>query len=104
MSKVTIDPENQHEINRLVILLTKNGWRPTQTHGLRDALREIAKPAIPEPMGRAAVVEDFDGRRWVSWRQGACHHKCPWQLVEIDAVEHRDYVDIDVAKVLFDGA
>jgi len=97
---VVIDPEDRDQVARLVVLLGEHGWRPTEAHGLRAALREFADPKPPkpdEPTGWGAVVEDRDG--WY------------WTLVAPDSAAwanyghngYRKWSEVDAVRVLSEG-
>ena len=104
---VVIDPENPKQIERLVACLD---YRINDDADmLQAALREFANPPKPkpeEPKGHLAIVEDTAGKRWVSMRdprEDLEFHDQPWMLAELDTDEFRNYADIDVAEVVYEG-
>jgi hypothetical protein len=108
---VVIDPEDREQVDRLRDLIFRHPQQDVRRDDLgydetTAALREFANPTPPkpaEPMGRAAVVEDTQGVLWVSWRSGLGEHVRPWERLEMDVEEWRDYADIAVASVRFGG-
>ena len=65
---------------------------------------QAPKPKPEEPLSPGAIVKDADGVRWVSWREeGMAHHERPWQRLELDTDEQRDYRNISAVAVLFNG-
>lgn len=100
---VVIDPEDSGQVNRLVGLLAERGWIATQSHGLRDALRELAKPPKPaEPTGLGAVVEDANGSQYVRL---ATKDDAPWHLQPEGPIgfNAHPYHEIDAVRVLSEG-
>lgn len=104
---VVVDPEDREQVERLTRIFMDDHDSGDETADMQAALREFANPTPPkpdEPMGLGAVVEDAEGTRWVSWRSGLnYHHSRPWQRLEMDTDEWRDYEEIPVASVLFEG-
>lgn len=102
---VVIDPEDREAVERLTDLY----WETVNEEAIADlqaALREFANPEPPkpdEPMRPGAIIKDADGVRWVSWRQDSCGHSRPWQRLEMDTDEYRDYKDISATEVLYEG-
>lgn len=111
---VEIDPEDREQVERLVDLLRNSGgfrgvMGAAAAYAVRASLREFANPTPPkpdEPLGHLAIVEDTTGRRWISLRDprdGLTPHDKPWMLTEMDTDEFRNYTDIAVTKVIYEG-
>lgn len=99
---VVIDPEDREQVGQLAGLLGENGWRATQAHGLRDALRSLITPPKPkEPTGLGAVVQEAPGAKWVRVARGE------YGWVRTDAMlsvrEGRRFADIAAVRVLSEG-
>lgn len=111
---VVIDPEDREKVERLAQAYRDDFWgteaeRVNFDHvdSLQAALREFANPTPPkpdEPIGHLAVVIDTDGNRWINWRdlRDDMDHERPWVLAS-DGFTYRDYADIDVAEIKWEG-
>lgn len=107
---VVIDPEDRERVERLRVAYHArrraiNGSDPTSD--LQAALREDADPRDPkpeEPLGLGAVVEDWDGGRWVRSNPAG---EAEWVTVNAGArglaSPYRTYAQINAVRILSDG-
>lgn len=100
---VVIDPEDLVQVKRLSDLCQRERSRnSTNAASMLVALHKFASPtpAIEEPTGLGAVVDDAEGRRWVRVNEKWWNH---WESADPTAYLSRQYADLNVVRVLSHG-